>query len=81
MTTKMVNFTKEQLYWIERTADIESAMAMQKFVDLVKCKPDLKNKKEMEMIQKIATELINLYTFLKEIRYKLENERNEKGKM
>jgi len=76
----MMEFTKDQLYWIERCADIESSIIMEKFTKLVQT--DIKNidSKQLEMIHKIGTEFIELYIFLKEIRYKCENERNEKRK-
>ena len=70
---KAIKFTKEELKWIERTADIESSRAMMQFTNLVN-KIDLNklNKKEKEMCQKMTEEIINLYTFLKTLRAKLE---------
>ena len=67
--------TKEELYWIERTADIESALAMDKFVNLCKINPKDMNKKQIEQLAKISEELIDVYGFLKNLRIKMEIER------
>ena len=67
-----IKFTKEELKWIERTADIESAMAMNRFTNLVQIDIKELDKKDIEMIEKISKELIDLYTFLRELRTKLE---------
>jgi hypothetical protein len=71
-TEKTIRLTRKELQWIERTADIESANAMFKFTQIVQT--DLKELKdeEKEMLKKISTELIDLYSFLKELRIKLE---------
>ena len=71
--SKLIRFTKEELKWIERTADIESAMAMKRFTYLVN-ETNIKklNKKEKEMCQKISKELIDVYIFLRALRTKLE---------
>jgi len=69
---KWIKFTREELKWIERTADIESAMAMNKFTQIVQTDITKLEAKDIEMIKKISTELIELYTFLKELRMKLE---------
>ena len=70
MTT--IRLSKAELKWIERTADIESALAMNKFLELVKI--DIKNLKEedVKMIKSISNELIDCYTFLRGLRTKLE---------
>lgn len=73
----VIKFTKEQLYWIERTADIESARAMDKFVDLCKINPKNVKKNQVEELAKISGELIDLHTFLKDLRIKLEIYRND----
>ncbi len=65
-------FTKEQLYWIERTADIESSLAMNKFINLAQTDISKLNKKEKEALQRMGSELIDLHVFLKELRIKLE---------
>ena len=72
-----MNFTKEQLYWIERTADIESARAMDKFVDLCKINPKDVDKNQIKELAKISGELIDLHNFLKELRIKLEIKRKD----
>ncbi len=70
---KAIKFTKEELKWIERTADIESSMAMKRFTDLVnETNIEKLNKKEKEMCQEISKELIDVYMFLKTLRIKLE---------
>lgn len=74
---KLTEFTKEQLYWIERTADIESSMAMNKFLNLVNTNLNNLSEKEKETIKSMASELIDLHIFLKELRLKLENNRND----
>lgn len=68
-----IKFTREELKWIERTADEESARAMFRFTDLIN-KTNIKNLNESElaMLPKISKELIDLYTFLRELRTKLE---------
>ena len=70
MTT--IRLSTAELKWIERTADIESALAMNKFLELVKI--DIKNLKEedVKMIKSISNELIDCYTFLRGLRTKLE---------
>ena len=70
---KAIKFTKEELKWIERTADIECAMAMNKFTQLVNQTniKDLDNKKK-KMVKNISKELIDLYLFLRTLRTKLE---------
>ena len=68
-----IKFTRGELKWIERTADMESAMAMYKFIEIVNnTKMNKLNNKEKEMIKKISKEYIDLYLFLKELRMKLE---------
>jgi len=71
----VIKFTKEQLYWIERTADIESSLAMNKFINLTQTDISNLNKKEKEALQRMGSELIDLHIFLKELRIKLEIER------
>ena len=68
-----IRLTREELKWIERTADIESAMAMNKFTSLVN-ETNLKelNDKEKGMVKAISKELIDLYLFLRGLRTKLE---------
>jgi len=70
-----INFTKEQLYWIERTADIESSLAMNKFINLAQTDISKLNQKETESLKQMGSELIDLHIFLKELRIKLEIER------
>lgn len=71
----MINFTKDELYWIERTADLESAICMNNFFNLVKI--DLTNltEAEKEELRKCGSEYIDLHLFLKKLRIKLELER------
>ena len=72
-----MEFTKEQLYWIERSADIESAMAMNRFIKLVQTDISKLDEKEKEELKRIGSELIDLHIFLKELRIKLEVERGK----
>ena len=72
-----IKFTKEQLYWIERTADLESAITMNKFINLVQIDISKLNKKEKVTLQKIGLELMELHIFLKELRIKLEMKRKD----
>jgi len=70
-----MEFTKEQAYWIERCADLESSLIMEKFLKLVNIDITKTDSKDLEMIKEIGTEYIELYIFLKEIRVKCEHER------
>ena len=72
----MIKFNKDELYWIERTADIESAMVMKRFTDVVNnVKWDNLNEEEKDMIRRTNKEFIDLYIFLRELRSKLEEQR------
>lgn len=72
-TIRKIKFTREELKWIERTADIESAIAMNKFTSLVnKTEIDKLNDDDKKIVQCISKELIDLCLFLKELRIKLE---------
>jgi hypothetical protein len=73
-----MKFTKEELYWVERSADIESAFCLNKFFEIVSIPKSNITEEELKMLQKYTTELIELYTFLKCLRVKLELIR-EKG--
>lgn len=68
-----VNLTNEQLFWIERTADIESSIIMNKFLEFVKTDVEKLNNKEKDMVKKLGSEFIDAYNFLKELRIKCEN--------
>jgi hypothetical protein len=67
-----IKFTRAELSWIERTADIETARIFQNF----HCLLDKLSKSTLdmnkEMIDKEISELTELYTFLKTLRCKLE---------
>lgn len=67
-----IRFTNKELKWIERTADIESVMAMNKFIQIVQTDISKLDEKDVVMIKKISTELIDLYMFLKDLRMKME---------
>lgn len=76
----LIDLTDDELYWIERTADIESSIAMKNFFSLVSgVKVEGLTEKEKEFVQKIGSEHINLYTSLKQLRCKLEVLRNNKA--
>ena len=67
-----IKFTKQELGWIERTADIETSRIFQQFHNLLEklSKSNLDINKEI--INKEIDELTELYTFLKVLRGKLE---------
>ena len=72
-TIRKIRFTNTELKWIERTADIESAIAMNRFTSLMNTKEIEKlEDKEKEMVKDISKELIDLYLFLRNLRTKLE---------
>lgn len=73
-----MRLTKEELYWIERTADIESGMILRKFFEIVAVPLDRFSEKELDAVKKMTSELIDSYLILKELRIKCENERNKK---
>jgi len=73
-----MEFNKDQLYWIERTADIESANVMKRFTDFVQIDISELKGNEKELMKKIGSELIELYGFLKGLRNKCEYERNDR---
>lgn len=64
-----IKFSRKELAWIERTADIETARIFQNFQALLKLNP---TEKEKKLIEKQVNELTELYTFLKTLRCKLE---------
>jgi len=70
MKTK-IKFTQEELKWIERTADIETARL---FSDYNRILGNFDKIKDLDktLLEKQITELIELYTFLKSLRTKLE---------
>ncbi len=70
--TMKIRFTREELKWIERTADEESARAMKMFYDIVKTNLERLDEKEKTMLKKTSGEIIDLYLFLNELRNKLE---------
>ena len=67
-----IKFTRQELNWIERTADIETSRVFQQF----HCLLDKLSKSSLEMnkdfVNKEINELTELYTFLKTLRAKLE---------
>ncbi len=70
---RKIKLTKKELNWIERTADIESAIAMNRFTSLVNSTDLAKlTEEEVKMVKNISSELIELYLFLRELRTKLE---------
>ena len=68
---KSIKLKKEEINWIERTADIETARLFQNFNEVLRVYKDA-DKKQRELLDKQITELIDLYTFLKTLRMKLE---------
>ena len=76
MKQTKLNLTKDELQWIEEQADIQSSMLMDKFVNLMKIPKENVKEKEMKLLMRFTDEFIKTYTFLKMLRYKLENYRN-----
>lgn len=71
-----MNLTPEEIYWIERTADIESSLALDKFLKLCQTDTTKLNEQEITMLKNYGSELINNYTILKELRFKCEVNRH-----
>ena len=71
MGTK-IKLSRQELNWIERTADIETSRIFQNFHCLLDklSKSDLEINKQL--VNKEINELTELYTFLKTLRAKLE---------
>lgn len=67
-----IDLTKEELYYIERTADIESLMALNNFFNIVSIPKEKLTNQEFKMLEKYSHELITTYNILKELRIKLE---------
>lgn len=67
-----IQFTREELNWIERTADIESARVFMQFNNII----ELLGKENLNIDKTLFTnqieELTQLYSFLKTLRAKLE---------
>ena len=66
-----IKLKREEINWIERTADIETSRLFNQFNEVLRVyeKADEKSKK---LLDKQIDELINLYDFLKTLRAKLE---------
>ena len=67
---RVVKFKKEELDWIERTADIETARLFQNFNKIMEFYKDA-NKKQKKILDKQIEELTELYVFLKTLRSKI----------
>lgn len=67
-----IKFSRQELSWVERTADIECARALNQFNNLVQLNYEKLTAKEREMVKNEIDEIIKLYTFLKVLRTKLE---------
>jgi len=68
---KAIRFSKAELNWIERTADIETARLFANFnniLSIYKSAPE----KSKNFLDNQIKELIDLYTFLRTLRSKLE---------
>jgi hypothetical protein len=70
-----MEFNKEELYWIERTSDIECVMCLNKFAEICSIAKANLNEKELKQLNKYTDELIKTYTILKTLRAKLEENR------
>ena len=66
-----IRFNKNEIDWIERTADIETTRCFQQFNNLL---PLMKNASDSEkkLLSHQIDELISLYDFLRTLRSKLE---------
>ena len=71
MGTK-IKFSKQEIDWIERTADIESARIFQNFGIILNQIKEVDSKIDKTLFDKQIQELIELYGFLKTLRTKLE---------
>lgn len=70
MGTK-IKLSRQELNWIERTADIETSRVFQNFNAILNMyKPEMGIDKTL--LDKQVSELIELYTFLRTLRSKLE---------
>lgn len=67
-----IKFTRQELDWIERTADIETARIFQNFDHILNQMKAFENTIDKTLFDKQIEELIQLYTFLKTLRAKLE---------
>jgi hypothetical protein len=67
-----IELTKEEAYYIERTSDFESSLALKRIFDIVSIPKGQLTKEEFELLSKYTSELINTYTILKNLRNKLE---------
>ena len=66
-----IKFTKQELSWIERTSDIETSRLFNDFNNILKVY-GTGDEKAKELLDNQIKELIELYTFLKTLRCKLE---------
>jgi hypothetical protein len=71
MGTK-IKLSRQELNWIERTADIETTRVFQQFHCLLEKLSKSNIKMNKEIVNKEIDELTELYTFLKTLRAKLE---------
>lgn len=74
---KKINFTEDEIYWVERSADIEASYLLYKFFEIVSIPKENISKTEMVILQKMVSEIIDSYLMLKELRIKLEHNRHE----
>jgi len=66
-----IKFNKNEIDWIERTADIETTRTFQQFNHLMPLYKDA-TAKQKRLLHNQIDELIKLYDFLKTLRCKLE---------
>jgi len=67
-----IKFSKQELNWIERTADIETSRLFSNFNTILGLYGKEKLGIDKTLLDKQTNELIELYTFLKKLRSKLE---------
>ena len=68
---KAIKFSREELNWIERTADIETANTFRNFNHILGVYKDAPEEAK-KLLDRQIKELIDLYTFLRTLRSKLE---------
>lgn len=73
-----ITLTPEEAYWIERSADIESSLLMERFIKLANLPIEKLNEEEKKLFHESVKELIDAQIMLRELRMKLEiNRKNQ----
>jgi hypothetical protein len=69
-----MNFTKDELFWMECKADVECSMILNKMLEISKIED---NDTRIKLEHNYGMELMKSYLLLVELRNKLEAERNK----